>query len=53
LSRRLSRDGLTPRLAIADRGDNELFDYFLDFNLVAEALAGVEAASAATSCGES
>jgi hypothetical protein len=24
-------------------GDNELFDYFLDFNLVAQALAGVEA----------
>jgi len=24
-------------------GDNELFDYFLDFNLVAEALAGVQA----------
>jgi len=25
------------------RGDNELFDYFLDFNLVAQALAGVQA----------
>src|SRR3989449_1466642 len=25
------------------KGDDELFDYFLDFNLVAEALAGVQA----------
>ena len=24
-------------------GDSELFDYFLDFNLVAQALAGVQA----------